>query len=127
LKEFIARINRIRRENRALQSDGSLRFHEVDNEQLICYTKQTDDLSNVVAVVANLDPHHVQSGWVKIPLELLRLDSAESYQAHDLLSGARFLWHGEKNYVRLDPQTAPAHILRLRRRLRREQDFDYFM
>jgi starch synthase (maltosyl-transferring) len=43
------------------------------------------------------------------------------------LSGARFLWHGEKNFVRLDPQASPAHILRLRRRLRREQDFDYFM
>ena len=125
LKEFIARINGIRRENPALQSDWSLQFHEVDNEQIICYTKQTEDLGNVVAVVVNLDPHHVQSGWVKIPVEALRLDA--SYQAHDLLSGARFLWHGEKNYVALDPNMAPAHILRLRRRVRREQDFDYFM
>ena len=127
LKEFIGRINRIRQENPALQSDWSLRFHEVDNEQLICYTKQTEDLSNVVAVVVNLDPHHVQSGWVKIPVEALRLDSLESYQAHDLLTGARFLWHGARNYVELDPQAVPAHILRLRRRMRREQDFDYFM
>ena len=127
LKEFIARVNRIRRENPALQSDRSLRFHEVDNEQIICYTKQSDDLGNVIAVVVNLDPHHVQSGWVKIPVEALKLDPLESYQAHDLLTGARFLWHGEKNYVELDPHTAPAHILRLRRRIRREQDFDYFM
>ena len=127
LKEFIARINQIRKENAALQSDGSLRFHEVDNEQILCYTKQTDDLANVVAVVVNLDPHHVQSGWVKIPVETLRLDPQESYQAHDLLTGARFLWHGARNYVELHPQTAPAHILRLRRRVRREQDFDYFM
>jgi len=127
LKEFIARINRIRQENPALQSDWSLRFHEVDNEQLICYTKRTEDLSNVIAVVVNLDPHHVQSGWVKIPVEALRLDPLESYQAHDLLTGARFLWHGERNYVELDPQAVPAHILRLRRRMRREQDFDYFM
>ena len=74
LKEFIARINGIRRENPALQSDWSLQFHEVDNEQIICYTKQTEDLGNVVAVVVNLDPHHVQSGWVKIPVEALRLD-----------------------------------------------------
>ncbi len=55
------------------------------------------------------------------------LDPAESYQAHDLLTGARFLWHGAKNYVELDPHIAPAHIFRLRRRVRREQDFDYFM
>jgi starch synthase (maltosyl-transferring) len=127
LKEFIARVNRIRKENAALQSDHSLRFHEVDNEQMICYTKQSEDLSNVIAVVVNLDPHHAQSGWVKIPIEALKLDPEESYQAHDLLTGARFLWHGERNYVELNPQTVPAHILRIRRRIRREQDFDYFM
>jgi starch synthase (maltosyl-transferring) len=127
LKELIGRINRIRKENPALQSDQSLRFHEVDNEQIICYTKQSEDLSNVIAVVVNLDPHHVQSGWVKIPVEALQFDPLESYQAHDLLTGARFLWHGERNFVELDPRTAPAHIFRLRRRIRREQDFDYFM
>lgn len=127
LKEFIARINRVRKENRALQSDATLRFHEVDNEQLICYTKQTEDLSDVIVVVVNLDPHHVQSGWLNIAVETLQLDPLESYQAHDLLTGARFLWHGAKNYVELDPRAAPAHILRLRRRMRKEQDFDYFM
>ncbi|MGH7854055.1 MAG: alpha-1,4-glucan--maltose-1-phosphate maltosyltransferase [Candidatus Binatia bacterium] len=127
LKDFIGRVNRIRKENPALHSDGSLRFHEVDNEQIICYTKQSEDLGNVIAVVVNLDPHHAQTGWVKIPIETLQLDRDESYQAHDLLTGARFLWHGERNYVELNPQTAPAHILRIRRRIRREQDFDYFM
>jgi starch synthase (maltosyl-transferring) len=127
LKEFIARINRIRAENAALHGDHSLRFHAVDNEQIICYTKQSGDLGNIIAVVVNLDPHHVQAGWVKIPIETLQLDATESYQAHDLLTGARFLWHGERNYVELNPQTAPAHILRIRRRMRREQDFDYFM
>jgi starch synthase (maltosyl-transferring) len=127
LKELISRLNRIREENAALQSDHSLRFHEVDNEQIICYTKQTDDLRNMIAVVVNLDPHHVQSGWLKMPITALNLEPGESYQAHDLLTGGRFLWHGERNYVELDPQTSPAHILRIRRRLRREQDFDYFM
>jgi starch synthase (maltosyl-transferring) len=127
LREFIARLNRIRRENPALQSDRSLRFHETDNEQIICYTKQSEDLENVIAVVVNLDPHHVQAGWVNIPIETLKLDAADSYQAHDLLTGARFLWHDTRNYVELNPQVTPAHILRLRRRVRREQDFDYFM
>ena len=127
LKDFITRINRIRKDNPALQCDWSLRFHEIDNEQMICYTKQTADLDNIIVVVVNLDPHHVQSGWVKIPLEPLNLGAADSYQAHDLLIGARFLWHGARNYVQLDPKTGPAHVLRLRRRIRREQDFDYFM
>ena len=127
LKDLIARVNRIRKENPALQNDASLRFHEVDNEQILCYTKQSPDLGNVIAVAVNLDPHHVQSGWVKLPIEALKLDPLGSYQAHDLLTGAHFLWHGERNFVELNPQTSPAHILRLRRRLRREQDFDYFM
>ena len=127
LKDFITRINQIRKDNAALKCDWSLRFREIDNEQMICYTKHTDDLGNIIVVVVNLDPHHVQSGWVKIPLEPLRLGAADSYQAHDLLTGARFLWQGARNYVQLDPKNGPAHILRLRRRLRREQDFDYFM
>ena len=127
LKDLIARVNQIRKENPALQSDRRLRFHEVDNEQILCYTKYSEDGGNVIAVAVNLDPHHVQSGWVKIPAESFGIDPLESYQAHDLLSGARFVWHGERNFVQLDPQTAPAHILRLRRRIRREQDFDYFM
>jgi starch synthase (maltosyl-transferring) len=81
----------------------------------------------MVFTVVNLDPHHTQAGWVELPLEELGLDATRSFQAHDLLSGARFLWHGPRNYVALDPQQAPAHIFRLRRRVRSEHDFDYFM
>jgi len=127
LKDFITRINKIRKDNPALKCDWSLCFHEIDNEQMVCYTKRTEDLGNIILVVVNLDPHHVQSGWVRIPLEPLQLAATDSYQAHDLLTGARFLWHGARNYVQLDPKNGPAHILRLRRRIRREQDFDYFM
>lgn len=77
-------------------------------------------------MVANLDPHHVQSGWIELPLEEFGMTAGDSFQAHDLLSDARFLWQGARQFVRLDPQSAPIHILRLRRRLRSEQDFDYF-
>jgi starch synthase (maltosyl-transferring) len=127
LKDFIARVNRIRRENPALHRDWSLRFHEVDNEQLICYSKHTDDLSNVVLVVVNLDPHHTQSGWVEFPLEELGIDPQRPYQMHDLLSDARYLWQGSRNYVELNPQIVPAHVFRMRRRVRTERDFDYYM
>jgi starch synthase (maltosyl-transferring) len=126
LKEFIARVNRIRRENGALQNDSSLRFHNTDNDQLVCYSKQSADRANVVVVVVNLDPHHVQSGWLSLDLEALGFRVQPSYQVHDLLSGARFLWQAGKNYVELDPRSAPAHVFRLRWRVRREQDFDYF-
>jgi starch synthase (maltosyl-transferring) len=127
LKEFIGRVNRIRRENPALQSDQNLRFHPVDNEQLICYSKHTEDLSDFVLVIVNLDPHHVHSGWVELPLAELALDPEQPYQVHDLLSGARYLWTGSRNYVEVDPRIVPAHVFRLRRHLRTERDFDYFM
>ncbi len=127
LKDFIARVNRIRRENPALHKDWSLRFHEVDNEQLICYSKRTDDLSNVVLVVVNLDPHYTQSGWVEFPLEELDIDLRKPYQMHDLLSDARYLWQGSRNYIELNPQIVPAHVFRMRRRVRTERDFDYYM
>jgi starch synthase (maltosyl-transferring) len=127
LKDFVAAVNRIRRENPALHGDWSLRFHAVDNDQLICYSKRTEDLASVVLVVVNLDPHHTQSGWTALDLETLGLDREQPYQVHDLLTGAKYLWHGARNYVELDPQRTPAHIFRLRRRVRTEHQFEYYM
>jgi starch synthase (maltosyl-transferring) len=126
LKDFITTVNRIRRENPALQFQPNLRFCDVDNEQLICFIKTNRDLSNVILTVVNLDPHHVQSGWLRLPSEELYLDRSQNYQLHDLLSGKRYLWHGESNYVQLDPGVCPAHIFRLRRKIKTEHDFDYF-
>ncbi len=127
LREFIARVNRIRRENPALLNDTSLQFHPVDNDQLIAYSKATEDFSNFILVVVNLDPHHRHSGWLDLPVESLGLDPHQAYQVHDLLSDARYFWHGSRNYVELNPHVCPAHIFRVRRRLRTERDFDYFM
>jgi starch synthase (maltosyl-transferring) len=127
LKDFISRVNRIRSENPALQSDWTLRFHETDNDQILCYSKHTEDLSNIVLVVANLDPHHVHASWLLMPIEDFGLQERQPYQVHDLLSGARYLWHGGRNYVEINPQVSPAHILRIRRRIRTEHDFDYFL
>jgi starch synthase (maltosyl-transferring) len=126
LKEFIALVNRIRRDNRALQRDRSLKFHDIDNPQIICFSKQTEDLSNVIVAMVNLDPHHVQSGWVDLDTESLGLDPQQPYQMHELLTDARYLWQSAKNFVQLDPGSVPAHIFFVRPRLRREQDFDYF-
>ena len=127
LRDFIARVNRIRRDNPALLSDWGLQYHAIDNDKLFCYSKTTADGTDVVLVVVNLDPHHRQSGWVEMPLERFGLTPGRPYQMHDLLSGARFLWDGARNYVELDPQVTPAHIFRLRRRVHREHDFDYYL
>jgi len=115
LKDLIARVNSIRRENPALQGDLSLRFHEVDNDQLICYSKRTEDHSNVILVVVNLDYRYRQSGWVNLSLEELGLGRNEVYQVHDLLGDAVYRWQGARNYVELDPGKIQAHILRVQR------------
>ena len=127
LAELIGRVNRIRRENAAFRANHNLRFHHVDNEQLIAYSKSTEDLSNQVLVVVNLDPHHVQSGFVELPLDELRIDPLQPYQVHDLLTDARYLWHGPRNYVELHPHESQANIFAIRRRVRTEADFDYYL
>ncbi|MFC1956879.1 maltotransferase domain-containing protein [Chloroflexota bacterium] len=113
LRYFIARVNRIRRSNPALQGDLSLHFHPVDNEQIICYSKRTEDHSSVILVVVNLDYRHEQSGWVDLSLEELGLDADHPYQARDLLSDTAYQWRGSRSYVALDPQKVPAHVFAL--------------
>jgi starch synthase (maltosyl-transferring) len=126
LRELITAVNRIRRENPALQSDRGLLFHPTENDQLIAYTKTTDDGADVVLAVVNLDPHHSHIGMVTLPLNDLGIEGDRGYQAHELLTGARYMWHGPRNYVELRPE-APAQIFRFRRKLRSEHDFEYFL
>jgi len=125
LRHLIARVNEIRRENPALQNDSTVTFATTDNDQLIAYVKASDDLSNALVMVVNLDPHHRQSGWVDLDLGALELDAHSPYQVHDLLTDARYLWHGGRNYVELD--AGMGHIFAVRRRVRDERDFDYFV
>jgi len=127
LRELIGRVNQIRRENPAFRANHNLRFRDVDNEQIIAYSKSSMDRWNEVLVVVNLDPHYKQSGLITLPLEDLGLDPRQPYQAHDLLTDVRYLWHGTRNYVELDPQIVPAHIFVIRRRVRTEHDFDYYL
>lgn len=111
LAGLITRVNAIRRENAALHSNRSLRFHYVDNDQIICYSKRSQDGANTIVTVVNLDPHHTQAGFVDVPVD--EWGVTETYTVRDLLDGAEYRWHGRRNYVELDPQRRPAHILRL--------------
>jgi len=126
LEEFIARVNRIRRENPALQRNDSLLFHETDNEHVICFSKGDAGEGNVIVVVVNLDVHNTQIATLHLPLADLGLETTQSYQVHDLLSGARFVWQGERNTVTLQPAALPGRVFRIRRKMKSEHDFDYF-
>jgi starch synthase (maltosyl-transferring) len=127
LKELICRVNRIRRENAAFHNDANLTFHQVDNEELIAYSKSSVDGENVTLTVVNLSPHHVHSGWVQLDLEALGVPADKPFQVVDLLTDAYYTWQGSRNYVQIDPHSVPAHVFVIRRHLRTEHDFDYFM
>ena len=127
LRHFIARVNRVRRENPALQQDWTLKFHETDNPNLICYSKASPDAGNVIIIVVNLDWGHTQAGWVTLDYASLGLEPGKTFEAEDLLSGGRFLWQAPRDYVELVPDSLPGHVLRVRRWLKTERDFDYYL
>jgi starch synthase (maltosyl-transferring) len=127
LAGLVGRLNRIRRENAALRTNQNLRFHSVDNDRLIAYSKSTEDRASQVLVVVNLDPNHGNAGFVELPLDELRIDPRQPYQVHDLLADRRYLWYGPRNYVELRPEVGQAHVFAIRRRVRTEADFDYYL
>src|SRR4029079_19546484 len=103
LRPLITTVNAARRANAALREQRSLRFIPTDNEQLLSYAKHTADLSNLMLVVVNLDPRNAQSGWLDVPIDEYGLEATQSYEVHDLLTDARYVWRGSHNYVLLDP------------------------
>ena len=115
IKDWIARLNKIRRENRALQFYDNLQFHHADNGAILFYAKMTASRDNIILVVVNLDPHRKQSSYVDVPIDQFGPMEADIYQVHDLISGTRYTWRGRRNYVELDPEIQPAHVFRVRR------------
>ncbi len=109
LAPLMARVNAVRRAHPALQRDDTLRFHTTDNDQLIAYSKTSDD--DAVLVVVNLDPTYRQSGWVH--LGEFAGGPGKSIEVHDLLTDSHYRWQGSQGFVILDPATQPAHVLAL--------------
>lgn len=127
IKEYIARLNRIRSDNKALQSDARLRLHRTSSNDIFFYSKTSPDMANVVIVVVNLDPKKKEGAWLEVPIEAFDLGENEVFQVHDLISDVRFLWQGRYCWVDFDPKTpCPAHVFVVRRRVNREREFDYY-
>ncbi len=114
LVPLITALNRIRRQNSALQSNTSLHFHSIDNPHLICYSKSTPDFENTILVVVNIDSQNDQGGWTNLDCDRLGIAAGESFLVEDLLDGAQYTWR-ERNYVALRPGIKPAHIFRVSR------------
>ncbi len=110
---YIQRLNEARRNNRALQLYTNLRFHYPDNQNIIAYSKATEDWSNRILVVANLDPFNPQESTVHLDGAAIGLENWSHYALHDLITGARYEWWGLSGYVRLDPHDEPVHLFRI--------------
>jgi starch synthase (maltosyl-transferring) len=111
MRGLIARVNAIRHEHAAFLRNDSLRFHRIDNPQLLAYSKRSDDGSDTVLTVVNLDPKWKQAGWTDLDLQALGLDPDETFSVVDLLGGATYAWRGSRNFVQLEPGLRPAHVL----------------
>ncbi len=126
IKDIVTRLNRIRRDNRALQQFRNLRFQQAENDLVIYYTKITEARDNIILVIVSIDPFHAQDAFINVPVEQFGWVEGQSYQVHDLLNDERYLWSGRRNFVRLTPEK-PAHIFRVRRKTHSEKDFDYYL
>lgn len=109
LEPYITMLNRIRRENPALQQLRNLHFHDISNDQLIAYSKVDAITGNAVLVVVNLDPYYTQDGMLRLNLSEIGINPGESFEVTDQITGATYTW-GAENYVRLAPQQNVAHI-----------------
>jgi len=112
---YVARINRIRRENPALQEYGNLRFYESDDDNVIWYGKRSADGANTVLVAVNMDPFEAHAARLRLPLEALGIGAEERFQAHELIADERHLWRGPEQTIRLDPRVEPAAVFRIER------------
>ena len=116
---LITDINNIRRANPALQSNGSLHFHPVDNPSLMCYSKSAvvdAEDQNTILVAINLDPVQEQAGWIDLDLKRLGIPYNANFVVEDLLTGVSYTWRDRSNYVALRPEVQPAHVFRIIRR-----------
>jgi len=127
LRHVIARLNRVRKDHRALHANGTLHFHGTNNELVIAYSKRTPDRADVILCVVNLDPHHTHRAWLELDLEELGIGPEDTFQVHDLLGDARYAWRGRRNFVELAPHVMPAHVFAIRRYARTENQFEYFL
>jgi len=113
MTDIMGLLNQVRQQNEALHSTWNLQFCPIENPQLIAYLKTTDDLSNIILVIVNLDPNGKQSGYVQLPKDKLKLSDKINVKLHDLITDEHYTWTQEWNFVELNPFKMPFHLFKL--------------
>jgi starch synthase (maltosyl-transferring) len=114
LAPYLTRLNATRRRHPALQQLRNLRFHHVDNDAIMSFSKRDEATGDTVLVVVTLDPYTAHTGMTSLDMPALGFDWHDRFAVDDELSGASYDW-GQTNYVRLDPYIEPAHVFTVRR------------
>jgi starch synthase (maltosyl-transferring) len=117
LAGWLTRVNEVRRAHPALHRLRNIRFHHVDDENFLAFSKRrvlADGTEDVVVVVANLDPHSTRATTVRLDMGALGLEPGDTFEAHDLLTDQRWVWQRD-TYVRLGPEVEPVHVVAVRR------------
>jgi starch synthase (maltosyl-transferring) len=114
IRDFITRINQIRRDHPALQSFTNLKFYESNNEHILFYGKMTQDKTDILLFAVNMDPYHTQEARLTIPLEEFGIAETATYQLHELIQDYRHEVVGEEYIIRLDPNQEPAAMFVVR-------------
>jgi starch synthase (maltosyl-transferring) len=114
LAPYLSRLNAIRRAHPALQQLRNLRFHHIDNDAIMAFSKRDEAGGDTVLVVVTLDPHQAQEGTTSLDMPALGFDWHDRFGVDDEITGAHYDW-GQFNYVRLDPHAEPAHVFRIQR------------
>ena len=109
LSTWIRQINQFRRDHPALHRLRNIDFIRSSNDQILAFSKVSDDGSDAVIVVVNLDPHAAHEATLQLDLTALGLSADRPINVTDAFTGLTFTW-GPNPYVRLDP-SEPAHLL----------------
>ncbi len=126
IKDYLTRLNKIRRENRALREYANLRTHTAENDQILCFSKTTASLEEALLVAVTADPRNTQTAFIHVPLTEFGLAETEAFQVEDLITGEKYVWRGSRNFISLDPHSRPAHVFRIRRCVTRVGGEDIF-
>lgn len=110
MTDIISIVNKARKDHQALQSTWNLHFCDIGDSNLIGYIKATDDLSDIILTVVNLDPNNKHSGYLQLPRTLLKLENKINVKLTDLMTGDQYTWTQEWNYVELNPYKIPFHL-----------------
>ena len=128
IASLLRTLNAARSAHPALLQLRNIKFHAVENDAIIAFSKHIDAAhsptgrADTVLVIVNLDPHNTQTGWVHLDLPSLGLSPEEFpelaapgegqrlFVVRDELTGGEYTW-GRDNFVQLNPYTGPGHIL----------------